>query len=742
MKSTSLSRRLTPSDGTDTGIPSHTCFRGAKMKRIAILAAGMFLCAIAFAQNTLFSFEFEEIAEDVWVGVRPDGPRFPVMGNTMFVIGDEGVVVFDGGGAATMADQIIEKIRSLTTNPVTHVVISHWHGDHNFGVYRFAEEFPDVQFVAHRFTAKVIDSTRIAYIDRNATMIERNLPEFRRIAETGIDSEGNEVSAHDRESYARTLEDADLIEYEFQRLQVIAPNVIFDDKLTIESGKRRLELLHLGHANTAGDIVMWLPDEQIVATGDIVVLPTPYAFNVPPRAWAETLRNINALDYKTLVPGHGEVQRDTDYVDLIIESADSIADQRDALLADGLAVEEVGAALDFSAFEKRFTGEDDYVKVFYDAYFEQPFREAAMKALTGEPMVAIEEAEVVSLDDERWSIEAQESERVNYLGQDALRLLGGTAVLGETEILNGIVEFDIAVTPARGFAGLMFRVEDTNNYEHFYIRPHQSGKPDANQYTPVFNGVSAWQLYHGSDYAVPTTYRYDDWMHVKIVYAGTRADIYIDSDRPVLRVNDLKRGVAGGNIGIDAANFASAYFANVSVSKLADAYVLPASPAVVATVPARRIKSWSVSEPFAHTVLEGMTNLEPEVWDAQEWTTVEAEATGITNLAAVPMQSVGENTRFARLRVKSDGRQSKQLTIGYSDKAKVFVNSELQYSGDNTYQSRDYRYLGTIGLFETVVLPLEVGENEILIAVTEAFGGWGVMAELENLDGVEIMRVD
>ncbi len=64
-------------------------------------------------------------------------------------------------------------------------------------------------------------------------------------------------------------------------------------------------------------------------------------------------------------------------------------------------------------------------------------------------------------------------------------------------------------------------------YEHFYIRPHQSGMPDANQYTPVFNNFSAWQLYHGPEYAVATDYRNNEWMHLKVVYADDRADVYI-----------------------------------------------------------------------------------------------------------------------------------------------------------------------------------------------------------------------
>ena len=259
------------------------------MRRVTALIAGMFLCSFAYAQDDLFSFEFEEIADNVWVGVRPDSPRFPVMGNTTFVISDEGVVVFDGGGVSAMADQIIDKVRSLTTLPVTHVVISHWHGDHNFGVHRFAEEFPDVQFIAHRFTRDVMNSPRIAYIDKSKTMIERNREMFETAVATGKRPDGSTVTKSDQKVYALILEDADLIHAEYQRIRVTPPNVIMDDELTIKSGDRVIELRHLGHANTAGDIVMWLPAERIVATGDIVVLPTPYAFNVPPRAWAETL---------------------------------------------------------------------------------------------------------------------------------------------------------------------------------------------------------------------------------------------------------------------------------------------------------------------------------------------------------------------------------------------------------------------------------------------------------------------
>ena len=63
---------------------------------------------------------------------------------------------------------------------------------------------------------------------------------------------------------------------------------------------------------------------------------------------------------------------------------------------------------------------------------------------------------------------------VEHLGRTALRMKGAAALLPELEIRNGVVEFDIAVSGERGFAGALFRYLGAGNSEHFYIRPHQS----------------------------------------------------------------------------------------------------------------------------------------------------------------------------------------------------------------------------------------------------------------------------
>ncbi|MEL6926392.1 MAG: hypothetical protein AAFO94_20280, partial [Bacteroidota bacterium] len=82
--------------------------------------------------------------------------------------------------------------------------------------------------------------------------------------------------------------------------------------------------------------------------------------------------------------------------------------------------------------------------------------------------------------------------------------------------------------------------------------------------------------------------------------------------------------------------------------------------------------------------------------------------------------------------------QLKELQFGYSDAAAVFVNDQILYRGKNLFRSRDYRYLGTIGYFDSVYLQLKKGRNEVVIAVAENFGGWGLKAKLENMEGITL----
>jgi hypothetical protein len=330
---------------------------------------------------------------------------------------------------------------------------------------------------------------------------------------------------------------------------------------------------------------------------------------------------------------------------------------------------------------------------------------------------------------ENWRFEAERHETVEHLGRPSLRLENGFAVHPDADLLDGIVEFDVAFTPERGFTGATWRMQDDENFEWIWLRPHQSGNPDATQYAPAFNGLAGWQLYHGPRYTVPVSFRFDEWFRVRILFAGRLAEVYVDDmEKPVLFVAGLKREPASGGVGLSA-SMAPAWFANFSATATESPPIQgrPGSPEQVAP---ESIRVWSISDPFAEDELDGALA-------TQTWTALESEPSGLTDLARVHGLG-GGNTVLARAIVSSDREQTKRLDFGFSDRVTVFLNGRPLYSGADAYQSRDYRFLGSIGWYDSVYLPLREGRNELVMAVSEDFGGWGLQAKLEDLDGLTL----
>jgi hypothetical protein len=326
-----------------------------------------------------------------------------------------------------------------------------------------------------------------------------------------------------------------------------------------------------------------------------------------------------------------------------------------------------------------------------------------------------------------------------YLGKPAIRLLRTNgqltrALLKDADFTNGIIEYDAAFPPDRGGVGMYFRMQDSANYEWFYIRPHQSGNPDATQYIPIFQGSDCWQLYHGPGYSAPVRFAFNEWVHFKFVISGSQMEVFVgDMEKPALFVPKLKRTVQPGMLAL----MGKARFANFSYTPVANPPIKSVAPAP-APVPAGIIKEWQVANTFPEKKLEKVLRLTPAQKTGLTWQKMSAEETGILNLATGPAMTEENNTTFARLVIESDRAQVKTLQLGFSDRARVFLNDQVLYSGRDEFQSRDYRFLGTVGLFDEVYLPLKKGRNELWVAVSETFGGWGIKAALADRTGINV----
>jgi len=339
-----------------------------------------------------------------------------------------------------------------------------------------------------------------------------------------------------------------------------------------------------------------------------------------------------------------------------------------------------------------------------------------------------------------WEIKAVKHEFKDYKGKHALYLENGRALLKNSNFKNGIIDYDVSFEKGRKFIGVHFRIQDSINYEEYYLRAHQSGNPDAMQYTPVFNGTAGWQLYYGEGHSTSYHFNFEEWMHIRLVIANNKMDIFInDMSQPILHVHDLKMETIKGGLGFNTL-LGGAYFANLTYQPM-DNPNLMSSMEKLPESDKGTILQWKVSSPFSKNQLSKVNNLKDFPLSKKiEWEILSTEYTGTLNLSKLSQVSKETNTVLVKAVIISEKNQIKRLDFGFSDVATVFVNDKIIYSGQRKFRSRDYRYLGTIGYFDSIFLHLKKGKNEITFAITENFGGWGLKAKLENLEGVSLEK--
>jgi len=347
-----------------------------------------------------------------------------------------------------------------------------------------------------------------------------------------------------------------------------------------------------------------------------------------------------------------------------------------------------------------------------------------------------QEVITASFASEAWEVNASQSEITTAEGKECLYIENGSAHLKDSEFKMGIIDYEVMFQPGRKFAGIQFRIQDEGNHEEFYMRAHQSGNPDATQYTPVFNGMAGWQLYYGDGYSTACRYNFGTWIHVRLVVAEKSMDVYVDDmSKPLLRVHDLKRKPESGGIGFWTL-LGGAWFANLSYQPMDQAPPVPQT--LKARIPPQgTIEHWEVSPAFPASDLENIYDLgDFPGKDQLKWKSLPVEYSGTINLARVSPVTQATNTVLVKTTLQSDHDQVIRMDFGYSDDALLYVNGQIWYSGQRRFRSRDYRYLGTIGYFDAAYLPLKKGDNEVVFAITGGGGGWGLKAKLENLDGI------
>lgn len=334
--------------------------------------------------NPATNFDVQKLADNVYAVVRKDPPGLMVDANNVFVIKDDYVAVVDSNGAPAITREVLAALRRITNKPVHYVVNTHYHDDHIRGNQVYRDAFPGVEFVAHPFARDYLPAQGAA----NRRAFLKDAPIFagqiRQLLKEGTNLVGGEISEEERISLSNDVALADVVLRDGASAETVLPTITVDDHLTLPGKGPVVEIRHPGKGHTAADLIVFLPAERIVVTGDLVVWPIPLVGDPQSHigAWSGTLNAIRALKPVAVVPGHGPVLRNDEYLFTLETMFASIRQQAAAAVARGESIQQARKTINLDEFRDKLAGQSPVRKLLFSNYVAQPavasaFREAS-----------------------------------------------------------------------------------------------------------------------------------------------------------------------------------------------------------------------------------------------------------------------------------------------------------------------------------------------------------------------------
>ncbi|HEX3581746.1 MAG TPA: MBL fold metallo-hydrolase, partial [Thermoanaerobaculia bacterium] len=333
------------------------------------------------------SYETVKVADGIWAFIAPESKSGLVSGNSIAIIGDDGVLVVDTGMIPSLTRRMIADIRQKTDKPVRYVVNTHWHWDHNFGNFVYREEFPNVTIISTPFTRTsmaAFDGQMLqTYQQQGTAMVEK----VHKRLDARKNRDGSAMTPEQLEETEALVHDVDRAMPEIQKGRIALPNQTFIDSLTLFLGKREVDIRFLGRANTAGDAVVYVPDVKALMTGDLLVGPIPFGTGSYVSEWIAAMKKLDAMDTAVIVPGHGPVEHDKTYLHTITALLEAIDTQVREAVKAGLSLDETRKKVDISKFTAQLTDGIASRKRNFEQFFVTPMIELAYKQAKGEPTV-------------------------------------------------------------------------------------------------------------------------------------------------------------------------------------------------------------------------------------------------------------------------------------------------------------------------------------------------------------------
>jgi glyoxylase-like metal-dependent hydrolase (beta-lactamase superfamily II) len=310
-----------------------------------IALASPFRLGAQSSPQSKLSHRFVKVADGVYHAISTIGS---LASNSQIIINNDDVILIDTHSTPRQARLLLNDIRTLTTKPVRIVVNTHFHFDHTHGNEIFAR---DAEIIGSEYARTTI----LAGVLQNRT------------ARSVIDPVGPRVEDLKKQAAAESdppkktsiLEQIAVQEDYLAGLSEVHPTppsmTLKDgDRLTLYRGAREIQILSFGQAHTGGDLVVYLPKERIVCTGDLLTSGTPYMTDAYPVAWGTALDRLEKIDFDTVLPGHGEVFTGKDKIADTRSYLRDVWQQVTDLKRKGTSVQDAAKLVDMRSHSKEY----------------------------------------------------------------------------------------------------------------------------------------------------------------------------------------------------------------------------------------------------------------------------------------------------------------------------------------------------------------------------------------------------
>jgi cyclase len=285
---------------------------------------------------------FEKVAEGIYYATASG--TMSVGANSPIFATDTEAIVVDSGTSPAAGRALVQDVKAVSDRPIRYVIDSHYHYDHLFGNQVFGS---DVQIIGH-------DHTR----ERLGVDTMQQFTFLRSVSPAPLDALRQRIAAESNAAERATLERQLRVALDYREqvkeTKQTPPNLTFDRTITLFRGGREIRVLYLGRGHTDTDVVVFLPRERLVATGDLMESVISYLGDSYPQDWIETLERLKALDFDTVLPGHGVPFKGKEKIDAFQGYLRDLVAQTTELRRQGLSADEAAQKVDLTKYSREF----------------------------------------------------------------------------------------------------------------------------------------------------------------------------------------------------------------------------------------------------------------------------------------------------------------------------------------------------------------------------------------------------